>query len=948
MKKPILTTITLAFLLTVSHAQKGGVADSAIHPYAHPAGGRDSHRLANKPINQLRLYDFYQRQADYYLDNPKKQPKIIPAFPGLDGGKHGHWGKFNQNSHRDGRWNEIGFRSIVAHQMPGVGSDAVALHLNTSIKQSAAFVPTKLNVAKYWQGGFLRFDPYRWGTSRGAKSAGRTLFTSKKTWSGTTTTRYVGYHHYQDRAVFHYLLGDKPVYDTLAALPEQQVFKRTLILPKGSGSWKLPIFRCANKKENSVAEGYLIQGSGNEKEGDWLAHIRSSAGCKAKLTVESGFLTLVVPASKTDQTINVYFTRSTDSDATAAAIRADKKQLKLATILAGSKNRWKAQPAMSGTRAPNARPYVVDDIPLPFDNKSKSLLFFTGIAFDTQGAAYICSLTGDVWKVTGLDKTLKNVVWKKIASGLNQPLGMKMWDGKLYVQEREQVTILEDTNGDDEIDFYRMVNNKFYGLRRASHTTTYGLGRDKDNFIYCIGEWKCWKLWPDGSKAEIFADGLRNCMAIEVLKNGIILAGSQEGNNTPASSIFAVQQGEKYGFHTKGPISPPMCYVPRGIDNSTGGLLEVSSDRWGPLGNDGLIGLSFGYGSWYSILIHPQTDPVHRKQAATVPMEGDFLSGVLRAAVNPVDGQVYTVGLDGWGDYALQDGCFHRIRFTGKTLYKPIGYQTFDNGIRVNFPVELDASSVQKEGRFFAQMWDYRNTKQYGSPEFSVLHPDQVGHDPLNITSAHLLADKKSVFFEIPKLQSAMQMHLRMHLKAADGNTFATDLFPTIIHLGKPRQFAGAAPVVEHKNRTFTVKGDRSAISKDTVSGEVDPHARKVEIKTIPGMKYDKASFKVKAGESIALVIDNVDSMSHNIVIVKPGAYKKVGAAAFNMLNDPDALKKSYVPDDRTDVVAFSYVVEPKRKHTTYFKAPETPGTYPYMCTFPGHWQIMKGEMIVE
>jgi azurin len=33
---------------------------------------------------------------------------------------------------------------------------------------------------------------------------------------------------------------------------------------------------------------------------------------------------------------------------------------------------------------------------------------------------------------------------------------------------------------------------------------------------------------------------------------------------------------------------------------------------------------------------------------------------------------------------------------------------------------------------------------------------------------------------------------------------------------------------------------------------------------------------------------------------------------------------------------------------TLRFEAPETPGAYPFLCTFPGHWILMKGEMIVK
>lgn len=950
-------SLASAFLLTSfvtgDAKNKHNVADSSKHPYADPKGGRENHRLTDASCNQFRIYDFYQRQADYYLKHPDKLPEIIPAFPGLDGGKYGHWGKFNQNGHKDNRWNEMGLGNIVGQQVPGVGPDSIALNLNPEEQLSAVFTPSTFNIRRYWKAGFVHFNPYRWGTSGGAAIKGTPQFKTNKGWSGMPgTAKYMGYYHHGDLAVFHYLIGETPVYDMVSALKTQSIYKRTIILPKGSKGGKLALFDCKNSPMTALSKGYLMKGQSGDnkaKNADWITKMIQTKGGGAKLSTDSGSLSIEFPASDKELKVAVYFTRSHDASAVEKAIRSDRNHPRLADILKGnSKQRWKAFPATSGTLASDTKAYVVDDIPLPFKNDNKSLMFLTSIDFDKQGAAYISTLMGEIWKVTGLNKQLNQVVWKKIATGLNQPFGLKIWEGKIHVLEREQLTVLEDINGDGEIDFYRNFSNHFRGLN-GSHTHTFGLGRDAQKNIYCIGAWDCWKISPDGNKAEKIASGFRNCMGLEVLSDGTVLAGPQEGTNTPTSSIIAVNQGEKYGFNTKGHIDAPMCYVPRGIDNSTGGFLETNSKNWGPLGKQGLIGLCYGSGTWYNILRSPRLSPTDRLQAATVPMDGDFTSGVTRGAINPVDGQVYTVGLDGWGDYATADGCFHRIRYTGKPLYKAIGYQTYDNGIRIDFPVELDSETCSQTNHYFAQMWDYRNTKQYGSPEFSVLHPEQLGHDPLPVTSARLLPNKKSIFIEIPALQPSMQTHIRMHLKAKDGHSFKTDIFPTIIHLGPAYPFDGAQPVVKDKNRQFVLKGNHQVTeSKDTVSGKVDAHARKVIIQTIPGLKYHITEFKAKAGESLALVLENKDSMPHNLLIVKPGTYKKVGTEAFKMLNDPNALKKHYVPDNKSDVLMFTYVIEPKRKHTTYFTAPEKPGTYPFMCTFPGHWQIMKGVMIVE
>jgi azurin len=48
------------------------------------------------------------------------------------------------------------------------------------------------------------------------------------------------------------------------------------------------------------------------------------------------------------------------------------------------------------------------------------------------------------------------------------------------------------------------------------------------------------------------------------------------------------------------------------------------------------------------------------------------------------------------------------------------------------------------------------------------------------------------------------------------------------------------------------------------------------------------------------------------------------------------------------DVIVHADIVEPGKVQTIHFTAPAAPGRYPYLCTFPGHWKLMNGVMIVE
>jgi len=112
-------------------------------------------------------------------------------------------------------------------------------------------------------------------------------------------------------------------------------------------------------------------------------------------------------------------------------------------------------------------------------------------------------------------------------------------------------------------------------------------------------------------------------------------------------------------------------------------------------------------------------------------------------------------------------------------------------------------------------------------------------------------------------------------------------------------------------------------------------------------MKFDQDTITVKAGKKIILELDNLDGMQHNLLILKPNSLQKVGEAADAMLRDPKASEKHYVPD-MPEVLFATEMLGPNEVYTLKFTAPNTPGNYPFVCTFPGHWRMMSGIMVVE
>ncbi len=109
---------------------------------------------------------------------------------------------------------------------------------------------------------------------------------------------------------------------------------------------------------------------------------------------------------------------------------------------------------------------------------------------------------------------------------------------------------------------------------------------------------------------------------------------------------------------------------------------------------------------------------------------------------------------------------------------------------------------------------------------------------------------------------------------------------------------------------------------------------------------YDRTQIYVEAGKPVEIVFENVDIMPHNLVITRPGALQKVGLAAEKMAADPNAYARNFVPD-LPEVLHATKLLQPGQTDRLNFEAPSELGDYPYVCTFPGHWQRMYGTLHV-
>jgi putative heme-binding domain-containing protein len=799
-------------------------------------------------VNRDRVYDFYAKEADFFAKQGEVPP-LLPPFPGLDGGKLGHWGNQNEETWSDGRWNGTDLGNVLSGVFRGAGATvpkAVCVRLGENGEMAACFNPQTLQYEAVWTGGFVKFSPNRHGFLDGLILDGTPLpKPPAEKFNGPIT--YHGFYRNGRRIIFSYKVGDVEILNA-----------------------------------------------------PW---------------VENGQFTRIVGPA-VDHPFQ--------------------------SLTQGGHANWPEVIETKG-KLGEAGPYAIDTIEPPFENPWKALMSFGDHDFLPDGSAMICTIQGDVWQVKGLDATLEHVKWRRFATGLHQALGLVVADGKVYVLGRDQITRLVDLNGDGEADFHECVSNA-YLTSTAGHDFICGLQRDKEGRFYTSsGKQGLIRIAADGKSVETLATGFRNADGVGLGPDGVVTSPSSEGDWVPASMVAEVRPGGHYGHGgPKGNNPPdlPLVYLPRGLDNSSGGQLYADSDRFGPLGHH-WIHLSFGTGSYF-LMLRDSVDG--QAQGAIVPMPGEFASGSHRGRINPADGQLYVSGMSGWGSYTPLDGCFQRVRYTGESAQLPVGFRAFENGVLVRFSEPIDPKVAGNASKQFAQAWNYRYSQGYGSQELSPSHPNTPGHDVWPIKASHVVGSRE-IFLEIPDLQPVNQLHLRLN-----PNGPPVDLFATIHKLASPYSgFEGYAA----SPKTVAAHPILADMIAMTIKPKPNPWAtplagaRSIRIEAGKNLTYSPRTLRVKAKEPIKLTFVNPDVVPHNWALIKTGTLAKVGDLANKIIAEPDAVARRYIPRS-DDVLAFTDIAEPQSQSVISFRAPETPGRYPFLCTFPGHWMVMNGELIVE
>jgi glucose/arabinose dehydrogenase/azurin len=206
-----------------------------------------------------------------------------------------------------------------------------------------------------------------------------------------------------------------------------------------------------------------------------------------------------------------------------------------------------------------------------------------------------------------------------------------------------------------------------------------------------------------------------------------------------------------------------------------------------------------------------------------------------------------------------------------------------------------------------------------------------IQHDaPYTALAVDIISSKSDKVLQSVYAQVSVDRILG-YIRETPANQRSTPLFNRVITLGK--RLAALLPEA----------GSVKALSILDQAGILE-----VKLSALPAkMLFDLDRIQVSAGRAVSILFDNPDLMPHNVVIVKPGSLETVGKAADAMARLKDGFERNFVPD-LPEVLFFTPLVNSGQSYRLNFTAPDTPGDYPFICSFPGHWQVMKGVLKVE
>ncbi|MBL9187166.1 MAG: hypothetical protein JNK23_06795 [Opitutaceae bacterium] len=595
---------------------------------------------------------------------------------------------------------------------------------------------------------------------------------------------------------------------------------------------------------------------------------------------------------------------------------------------------------------------------------------------------------GEIWWVDGAYDSNPQPKFTLFASGLHEPLGIiaaPLPRKGYYVAQRQELTRIEDTDGDGRADVFETVAK--IPISGSYHEYNFGPvlapnGNLRLTLNVAFGgatqapaPWRGWmvEITPDGQMMPIAA-GLRSPCGFLVTSQGAWFYSENQGEWVGSGRLTHVAPGD-FGGHPAGlawsrmpgstvslrpedikdfgepmhevakkvpGVKPPAVWLPHtvlGISNA-GTIEDLTGGKFGPF-----AGQLFVADQGQSKIARVALEEVGGVwQGMAIAFREGFESGIIRLA-HGEDGVMFAgQTARGWGSVGTKQQGLERLAWTGQVPFEIKAMRAQADGFTLTFTTPVDRATAENPANWSAAGFTYLYHRAYGSAPVNRL--------ACPVRKIVVAPDGLSVRLALACLREGYVHEIKAHgLRAAGGTEpllhpvafYTLNRLPAgnrIVPLDPKEAELCVAPIIE------TVLG-HTAKHPIKAPGDWpnDEGDKQILLGTQPGLKFDQTLLTVKAGARVRLIFKNTDDMLHNFVLCAPGRGQAVGEAALALGLDGPA--KHYIPET-ADVLYHTAVALPETSDTIFFTAPAKPGDYDFVCTFPGHSQLMKGILRVE
>jgi len=462
-------------------------------------------------------------------------------------------------------------------------------------------------------------------------------------------------------------------------------------------------------------------------------------------------------------------------------------------------------PAGPAANSAEAAHYRIVTLPVPKD----CVLEVGGLAMRADGKLLACTRRGEVWLI---DKPNADdpadVKFKLYASGLHEALGLNVTGKDVYVVQRPELTKLVDTKGDDVVDEYDTICDK-WGVSGDYHEFAFGPARDKDgNFFVTLNvgfggghqskaPWRGWcvKISPNGD-LKPWAAGLRSPNGINFSPQGDLFYVDNQGEWVATCAMHEVREGEFYGHPAglrwvkqspfaatlKESVPSGMMYDGQKGQNGVSGMPELTPPCiWFPYGRMGqsaseprwdttdgkfgpFAGQCFVGDQTKSIVMRVFLEKIGgRYQGACFPFRGGFECGVNRLVFGP-DGSLYVGETNrGWGSLGGKPYGLQRLVYTGIMPFEIHEMRLTKDGFDLTFTKPLDPAAAENLQAYSLSSFTHYYWGTYGSPE--------VDRKAEKVQSVTVSADHMKASLKVDGFRPGRVYELHLDgIKSADGD----------------------------------------------------------------------------------------------------------------------------------------------------------------------------------